>query len=439
MERAAWFPDCQHLASTFTATTLATLATGAWPAQHGIVADAWYERETKNRIPASDEALRAGTLAAQINADLRSSSDEPKSRLYVVADRISDARLFAAGSPAKLFWMDEAGQFAAQGEVPGWLAAWSSNNPPEQLRGKKWDLLGAKSDAPPMRILEYDAAKPAGFTALLKSSPFAQSAQFDVLAECIEGERLGLGDTTDVALALIGAGERLGYETGLRSPLMSQLLLHLDHKLDELIGRLIKHAGESGFTLVVAGAHGAPPLPSPDARARMEVDGESVAQIVDKGLRFAGVGSVVRYLYPFLHLDTGGAYDPETVRKTAAELARTHPAVAGTLTAGGQCSTLNQWRQRFENSFHSQRSGDLMISYRPGYVEKFGDGRGVSYGSLYDYETRTPLFLYGPQFKPGSYEDPVYSVDIAPTLARALGVGAPPSSMGRVLGEAFGE
>src|SRR4051812_17708749 len=40
----AHFPDCRHLASTFPASSLATLATGAWPSQHGIVADRWFDR-----------------------------------------------------------------------------------------------------------------------------------------------------------------------------------------------------------------------------------------------------------------------------------------------------------------------------------------------------------------------------------------------------------
>ena len=177
--------------------------------------------------------------------------------------------------------MDEAGQFATTGETPGWLAGWNSTNSPDRLRGEKWTLLGGKPDAPPMRVLEYDATKPAAFAALLKSSPFAQAAQFDALGECVERERMGLGDTLDVACALVGAGERLGYEQGARSPLMSQLLLHLDRSLDGLIARLTKAVGENGFTLVVAGAHGAPPQPSDDARARMEVDGESVAQVVE--------------------------------------------------------------------------------------------------------------------------------------------------------------
>src|ERR1051325_4290119 len=64
--QSAHFPDCRHLASTFTGSTLATLATGAWPAQHGIVADSWFEGGVVTQ--ASSEALLATTLTAQIAA-----------------------------------------------------------------------------------------------------------------------------------------------------------------------------------------------------------------------------------------------------------------------------------------------------------------------------------------------------------------------------------
>src|SRR5674476_437142 len=69
--KGAHFPDCRHLASSFSATTIATLATGAWPAEHGIVADSWYDREARNAVPASQEALRATTLTAQVAAERR--------------------------------------------------------------------------------------------------------------------------------------------------------------------------------------------------------------------------------------------------------------------------------------------------------------------------------------------------------------------------------
>src|SRR5258708_16043235 len=113
--------------------------------------------------------------------------------------------------------------------------------------------------------------------------------------------------------------------------------------------------------------------------------------------------------------------------------------MAGYYTAGGACSTHDGWETRFRNSFHPKRSGDVMLSYGPEYIEDYGQERGVSYGSLYNYDVRVPLCFYGPQFRAGVFESPVHSVDVAPTLARAMG-GAPTSSSdGRVLGEACGE
>jgi arylsulfatase A-like enzyme len=78
-----------------------------------------------------------------------------------------------------------------------------------------------------------------------------------------------------------------------------------------------------------------------------------------------------------------------------------------------------------------------MLSYQPEFVEDYGAGRGISYGSLYNYDVHVPLFFYGPQFRAGVYDAPVESVDVAPTLARAIGVAEPSSSVGRVLSEAL--
>jgi arylsulfatase A-like enzyme len=79
-----------------------------------------------------------------------------------------------------------------------------------------------------------------------------------------------------------------------------------------------------------------------------------------------------------------------------------------------------------------------MLSYQPEYVEDYGADRGVSYGSLYNYDACVPLFFFGPPFRAGVLESPVESVDVAPTLARAMGVAAPSTSTGRVLSQAFG-
>src|ERR1035441_4401932 len=64
-DKGAWFTGWHHLSSTFSACGIANLATGAWPAQHGIVADSWWDYAAHAAVPASDETLLATTLAAQ--------------------------------------------------------------------------------------------------------------------------------------------------------------------------------------------------------------------------------------------------------------------------------------------------------------------------------------------------------------------------------------
>jgi hypothetical protein len=169
----------------------------------------------------------------------------------------------------------------------------------------------------------------------------------------------------------------------------------------------------------------------------MAVTGELLAQGIQQRLTTEGSGRVEKYLYPFLYLDTTGFALPEAARHAAGRAALEQPAVAAYYTAGGECSVHDDWERRFRNSFHPQRSGDVMLSYMPEYVEDFGEGRGVSYGSLYNYDIQTPLCFYGPQFRALSFEFPVETVDVAATLARAIGVAQPSSSSGRVLGEAF--
>jgi hypothetical protein len=397
------------------------------------VADSWYDRAAQNTVPASREALLATTLTAQVSAL------DGDARAYVIGMTAAQASLFAGTSKAQQYWMDRRGQFTTLGEPPAWLAEFNVQNPLENKHDTKWMAIGARAGAPPLRTLTYDPEHPEKFLDLYQASHLGQAAQFELLARMIDKQGLGQGDTFDFVCLIADSTARLGYEVGGRSPLMRQMVLQLDQQLAFLLKQLKTAAGENGFNLVLAGAHGAPPDLAEETRGRMAVPGESVAQTVDRVLVAGGAGRVTRYVYPYLYLDTSGFRDPEPLRMAAGRAALQHPAVAGFYTAGGYCSTNDSWRERFRNSFHHRRSGDVMLSYLPEYVEDYGQGRGVSYGSLYNYDVRVPLCFYGPQFAPGIFESPVQSVDLAPTLARVMGVAPPSSSDGRVLGEALQE
>ena len=438
MEKGAFFYDCRHAASTFPSTTTATLACGAWPAQHGIIADAWYNRAAQGPVMASEEELLATTLASEIAA-------EQHTRVYAVGMERAHATIFAGTPNAHVAWMDDSGQFAARGDGFDWLDSFNARKTaPANLHDQKWTVLGARiapDTIPPLRVLKFDPARPSDFVALYKSSPYAQTALFEFLSELITREGLGQRETFDFVCLLNGASTRLGYEVGGQYPLIDQLALHLDRSIEGLLAQCSRGApngpGDGNFNLVMAGAHGAPADPPRASRDRMAVDGELLAESIDRALRTGGFGHVEKYVYPFLYLDSTGFRDPEEPRRGAAHAAMALPAVAGYYTAGGACSVRDDWERRFRNSFHPKRSGDIMLSYRPGYIEDFGKGRGVSYGSLYNYDVSVPLCFYGPQFRTGSHEAPVESIDVAPTLARACGVASPSSSTGRVLTEAL--
>jgi len=427
-EKAAWFTSCQQLSSTFTSSGLANLATGTWPAQHGIVADEWWDYAAHAPVRASDEALLASTFPAE--------AADAGLRVHVVAMTRAEAALFAGTSEARQFFLDDRAQYTCNGAQPDWLDEHNRAKGSEGARDANWMALNAADGAPPLRILRYDPHHPLEFLALYKASPFGLAAEFDLATDLVVRDRLGQGSTTDLLCVIDGSTAQLGYETGARSPLMHQMLLHLDLCIESLWNQLNKSVGENKFNLVVCGAHGVPRDPK-DARARMAVNGDSVAQLVETALRNTG-RHLEKYIYPFLYLDrnatAGGA---ETARLLAAEAALAHPAVAGYYTAGGGCSENDVWRKRFQNSFYPKRSGDVMLSYRPEYVEDFNQGRGISYGSLYNYDTHVPLFLIGPQFRQGVFDVPVETVDVAPTLTRLLGIGDPSSSVGRVLREAL--
>jgi len=432
IENGVYFPDCRHLAFSYTSTTLATLATGAWPSQHGIVADTWYDRAAGKPIRASAEDLRATTLAAQIGAG-------EGSRVFVSSLDPLEAALYAGTPNAQLFWVNDEGRFAARGPEggPAWLEDFNQAKPIERLRDAPWVAAGAGPAAPALRKLTYDSARPQEFLGLYKASPFAQASQIELLNELVQREQLGQSNTFDFVAVILGSTALLGYETGASSPLMHQMTLQLDRQVEYLLGQLDRMPGANMYNLVLAAGHGAPPAPNARARSRMAVNGELLAQGIQQRLARGGNGRVARYLYPFLYLDTEGFATPEMSRQAAGRAALEEPPVAAYYTAGGDCSVRDEWERRFRNSFFPGRAGDVMLSYRPEYIEDFGVPRGVSYGSLYSYDIRTPLCFYGPQFRARVFEHPVEAVDIAPTLARAIGVPAPSSSSGRVLGEAF--
>ena len=253
MDEGCYFPDCRMAASTFTSSALATLATGAWPELHGIVADTWYEPATRQVVKASPEGLGATGLGDQIAHDR-------KNRVFAIGLDQNHAALLAGRNPRAVFSMDERGEFLVHGSAPvAWFGAFQRANPSANLRNAHWLALGAQKDSQPLRVLNYDQTRPQDFVFLYKASPFAQSADFALAHEVILNESLGQGGGgLDYLVVSPGSTSLLGYDVGSDSPLMDQLVLHLDREIEKLLETLNQAAGPGNYVVVFTGAHGGP-------------------------------------------------------------------------------------------------------------------------------------------------------------------------------------
>ncbi len=90
----------------------------------------------------------------------------------------------------------------------------------------------------------------------------------------------------------------------------------------------------------------------------------------------------------------------------------------------------------FARAYYPGRSGQIMLVPNEG---AFITRRGMEFmhGSPWDYDVRIPLLLWGPgHVRTGVFGAPVAQQDLAPTLARMLGIVLP-GSTGRTLGEAL--
>src|SRR5690242_6168048 len=135
MEDGTYFPDCRIAASTFTSSGMASLATGAWPQAHGIIAENWYEAGARKLAHARPEALVATTLADQIGQD-------PRSRIFAVGLDETHTGFLAGRNPAGLFAMDPKGEFTAHGTAPvPWFSAFQRANPVAGRRNAAWLAL----------------------------------------------------------------------------------------------------------------------------------------------------------------------------------------------------------------------------------------------------------------------------------------------------------
>lgn len=367
VDGGTFFPNCQLASSSYTASGLATLITGAPPSLHGIVADRWLDADLKP-VDARSTHFRTGTLFESVARD-------PRNRVFICGSGPGVSLLsglpgvrtstFAAASPAK------------------WI-------------GAQWTAANAAPGAKPLRAIDSDA--------VYAASPFSLANDFTSLRETILRERCGAGPGLDLIALSLGSLGALGLETGASSPLMRDLVMHCDKQVSALLDLLDDRPGRANYSVVFTAAHG--------------LDDAGPDDPLINTAAITALPHVRAWLPPFVYLEKPDRTWAEQVRATMF------------YASGGASSWRGDWLERASNSFCDPRSGDVMLGFVPHARETAGV---IASGSLYNYDTRIPLLFYGAPFRSATIDDEIRAADVAPTLARVLGIAPPSSSTGRVL------
>lgn len=495
LEAGANFTDCRYRhAITKTAAGHAVILTGVHANEHGIINNAWIDRQTLQRVNCVDDptaqivgrappapgvrppavlqpagASPARLLATTVGDELKIATGG-RARVIGLAGKDRSAILLAGKLGDSAYWMEK-GRFVTsthyRKELPPWVRTFNEAGRIDACFGRIWDRVVSAAacealvgpDDAPGEATDYglprtlpkrvdggaDTITPAFYDAF-ENSPFHNQVFFEFARAVVTHENLGGRGVTDLLGLSLSANDKVGHSYGPDSHEFIDMTVRTDRLLAEFFRFLDARVGLARCLIVLTADHGIAPLPErvaglgPGVSAG-RVDNARLLQVCEGALdrAFGALGAGKRWLVAD---ENSLLFQHGVLRDKGVEAARAEQVVKEallTLEFVAEAHTRTDLRagraagasgEAARLSFHAERSGDVYYQVKPYWVERKS---GTNHGSPYVYDVHVPLLWFGAGVKPGTQAHRVGVDDLAPTLAHLMGVPAPPRSRGRVL------
>jgi len=493
VKEGAWFREAAYpYAATETCVGHATISTGALPATHGMIANAWFDRETQKMVTCTADPGAKNSGYAGIS--VKGGDSPARMQVPAFADELKFQAAAGAAARAVTFslkarasitmggrtadavtWFDGAtGALTTSSayKTQPFIEEYATAHPVKADIGKTWSL------SLPESAYFYDekathAGPPAGWTSSFphplrgkggsgepdaefyeqwSSSPFADTYLTKIAETAVDALGLGKGAGTDYLGVSYSSVDYVGHEFGPRSWEIQDVLVRLDQDLADLFAHLDKQVGRGNYVVAFSADHGVAPIPEDMAKSGQDAGWLNMADVrerVERALEsfqfakpaVAGVAGSELYF-------AAGVYDqlradPKVLRAVV-DAIQTVPGVAHVYLkeeVEDRPETESPMRRALAASYFAARSGDFFVvpqAYWPvGYSAAGKErGGGTTHGTPYYYDQRVPLLLMGWGVQTGEYYGTVTPADIAPTLASLCGITLA-SRDGRVLSEAL--
>jgi predicted AlkP superfamily pyrophosphatase or phosphodiesterase len=479
LEEGIHYNNAHHAhANTETIVGHVTLATGAHPAAHGMIGNIWFDRTTGiTTYNIEDPDYRLLTEGADVDAATeidptqKAATSDGRSPAAILTTTFSDelasltagkAKIFGisvkdrgavamAGHTGKAFWFSKAtNQFVTSSyyydEYPQWIVDWNAKKLPETYANSAWELLH------PIDTYLFGDQDDQEWESVLGS----YGRTFPDLAKTLIAEE-GLGDDeiTDYLGVSYSATDYIGHFFGPSSLESEDNILQLDRTLSDLFAYVDQEVGLENTLIVLSADHGSPEAPAYLQSLSIPADYVSpdewdtdpvIARIKSK---FGIKGQMIEgYDHPYLYLTSDIINDPDidlaALETTIAEELVAFPAVSYAVPSTAlERGTVpdNGMTRAVLNNYNAARSGNIYVVFNPGWFINDLDGLSVAvvHGSPWRYDTYVPIIFAGNGIKPQSVSRRVHTVDVALTLATAVGAKPPSGAAGEVLLEVLGQ
>jgi predicted AlkP superfamily pyrophosphatase or phosphodiesterase len=472
---------------TQSAPGFSTISTGTEPSYHGITSDNWYlplknefiyctKDVSVNPVGGSYES----GLHSPVNLNASTFSDElknasgRKSKVFAAGIREHSA-IFSAGHAADgAFWYDNStGTWMSStyymSSLPSWVNDFNASNYAESYLNSTWTPLRQPSDysicLPDSNRFEagfngvnyfpYDInklSKPEGRGsvrnyAFLRETPFADALTTSFAIRLIEKEGLGKDEIPDFLSICYSSTDYIGHRFGPSSVETADAILRLDKNIETLLTYLNDNLGKKNILIYFTSAHGVSEVPSVMGDVRIPAgyfNHNQALQLLRSYLNaIYGEGDWVRGFSErqiFLNrmLIEDARIPIEDIQKKTARFLIQFTGVASAFPyyAFEANDFGNGHLRRIVNSFSPQRSGDVIITLNPGWVEKEGD-QLTNHNSPYEYDSHVPLIWYGWTVNRSTVMRKVNMTDIAATLSSLCRVPYPNACSGEPISELF--
>jgi predicted AlkP superfamily pyrophosphatase or phosphodiesterase len=475
VDEGAWFRDAAYpYAATETCVGHSTISTGAFPATHGMVANAWWDRETQKLVTCTADpnvknigyagaAPQGGDSAWRMAVP--SFAEELKFQTggatrIVTFSLKARASLTMAGHKADAVTWFDSGNWVTSSPygVQPFIEEQAKSHPPKADFGKTWALslpeksywygekaLGAVPPdgwdltfPHPLRGKAAASEPDAAFYSQWATSPYADSALTQLAEKAVDSLHLGQGSGTDFLAVGYSTVDYVGHAFGPRSREIQDILIRLDRDLADLFAYLDKKVGRGNYVVALSADHGV--VPTPEDLQQTGIDSgllhfPELQPKIEKALvsfnypkpAVASVNGSDIYFAP-------GVYDKllhdHAAMQAVMEAALSQPGVAAVYRAEelrNRPATQSPLVRAFALSYFSGRSGDLFLVPKPywlmdstpaGKPRSYGTGHGVPY----NYDQHVPILFMGFGIQPGEYSQSITPADVAPTLAALCGI-----------------